>query len=72
MRVSFLNVHMDPSISWKYDCFIVLSITMQGTDGSEQYLGENSQEDIILRKGSVLEWAREGTRSQTNRVIHDV
>lgn len=35
MRISFLNVHMDPSISWKYDSFIFLYITMQGADGSD-------------------------------------
>ena len=50
MRVNILNVCLDPSISQKHDCFIVLAMPMQGTAGSEYYSGENSQADIILRK----------------------
>ena len=50
MRVNILNACLDPSISGKHDCFINLAMPMQGTAGTEQHSGENSQADVILRK----------------------
>lgn len=72
MQVNFLKVRVDPSDSWKDGCSAVLDITIQGTGGSEQHCGDNCPADIILRKGSVLEWVREGDKSQGNGVIHYV
>lgn len=67
MRISFLNVHMNPSISWKYDCFLVLYITMQGRDGSEQHFRENCQLGSYPEKRvSIIVVEKGETRNQMN------